>query len=491
MKRLLLLLVVCLLAVCSTASAATIPATSADNIDTVYQSASPGDTIELASGSYGNVRINNNAAKSAAGAARVTIRPAAGATVTFNDLLVYASNLNVVGPITIPCCYGQPDVRAPAHDTTIQDIHATNFYVTGATKNVTIKGGVYGPYESTGGGSQIKSASNGGDGTDFPVDTVVDGVTFQKYTVPSGSTAHLDCLHVFYHQRVTIKNSHFSECEHYGILLGSNGAGRVDGDVVTNNTFDTGTFQVAGFALRGGTGEDFNDVLVQGNQGDIVTPQTTNGLTNVRFYDNNVESLGNCRSGIDYQRNVVATGDLCGSTDTRPGSTPPADTTAPDTTITTGPADSTATDASVAFTSSESGSTFECRLDGGAWASCTSPKAYSGLAVGAHTVDVRSTDLAGNVDQTPASVTWNVLAPDPAPVDSDGDGVVDSNDACPNLAGTRPDGCPDAAATIKLASDLDAEKAKVADLQSQLDAALAKDAALSDKLAQIHTLSAP
>lgn len=85
------------------------------------------------------------------------------------------------------------------------------------------------------------------------------------------------------------------------------------------------------------------------------------------------------------------------------------DTTPPDTTITSGPANPTAsTSASFAFTSSESGSTFECRIDGGSWSACTSPKSYSSLATGSHTFDVRATDASSNTDPTPASQTWTV-----------------------------------------------------------------------------------
>jgi hypothetical protein len=91
--------------------------------------------------------------------------------------------------------------------------------------------------------------------------------------------------------------------------------------------------------------------------------------------------------------------------------TPPLDTTAPETTITTAPADGTSTSASVAFSSSESGGTFACSLDSGAYANCSSPKSYTGLAVGAHSVSVRATDAAGNTDTTPASASWNVTAP--------------------------------------------------------------------------------
>ncbi|MDQ5807681.1 MAG: hypothetical protein M3320_03300, partial [Actinomycetota bacterium] len=85
------------------------------------------------------------------------------------------------------------------------------------------------------------------------------------------------------------------------------------------------------------------------------------------------------------------------------------DPTPPETTITASPPESTdATTASFEFSSSEPSSSFECRLDGGAWAACSSPHAYTALAPGQHAVDVRATDAAGNTDRTPASRTWTI-----------------------------------------------------------------------------------
>src|SRR4051794_25844291 len=91
---------------------------------------------------------------------------------------------------------------------------------------------------------------------------------------------------------------------------------------------------------------------------------------------------------------------------------PPADITPPETTLTSKPAAATTeTSASFSFTASESGSSFACKLDAGSWGSCSSPKSYSALAVGAHTFSVRASDAAGNVDATPAVGTWTVEAP--------------------------------------------------------------------------------
>jgi Bacterial Ig domain/Right handed beta helix region len=125
-----------------------------------------------------------------------------------------------------------------------------------------------------------------------------------------------------------------------------------------------------------------------------------------------------------------------GAADTTPP--PPDDTTPPSTTISSGPSGSTtATSASFAFTSSESGSTFECKLDSGSFASCTSPKTYTGLATGQHTFSVRATDAAGNVDDSPATATWTIAG---QPGDSAPDTTITSgpsgptNDATPAFA---------------------------------------------------------
>jgi hypothetical protein len=104
--------------------------------------------------------------------------------------------------------------------------------------------------------------------------------------------------------------------------------------------------------------------------------------------------------------------DAAGNTGTSSAHTFTVDITPPQTSISDGPAASTAaTSATFSFNSSETGSTFQCQLDGGTWTTCTSPQSYTSLAVGTHTFGVRATDAAGNLDPTPATSSWTVTAP--------------------------------------------------------------------------------
>lgn len=93
------------------------------------------------------------------------------------------------------------------------------------------------------------------------------------------------------------------------------------------------------------------------------------------------------------------------------------DTVSPDTSITANPANpSNSAAASFSFSGTDSGglSGFECKIDAGAFAACTSPQSYPSLSNGSHTFAVRAIDSVGNVDPTPASFTWTIdtTAPD-------------------------------------------------------------------------------
>src|SRR5215217_4702347 len=76
------------------------------------------------------------------------------------------------------------------------------------------------------------------------------------------------------------------------------------------------------------------------------------------------------------------------------------------------------TNATFTFSSNEANSTFETRLDNGAWVAngTATSKTYHSLSDASHTFDVRATDAAGNVDQSPASRSWTVQTDSTPPV---------------------------------------------------------------------------
>lgn len=112
----------------------------------------------------------------------------------------------------------------------------------------------------------------------------------------------------------------------------------------------------------------------------------------------------------EHTFNVQAT-DSTGNTDTSPATdTWTTDRTPPETSITSQPANpSKVITATFEWTSDDSNATFECRLNGGTWTSCSSPKTYPNLTYADYTFDVRAKDLAGNVDSTPANYAWSVI----------------------------------------------------------------------------------
>jgi hypothetical protein len=130
--------------------------------------------------------------------------------------------------------------------------------------------------------------------------------------------------------------------------------------------------------------------------------------------------------------------DTSNNSTTSAGVTVTVDNTVPDTTISAGPTGTvTSTSASFSFSSSEASVTYNCKLDGGNYTACTSPKNYTGLAGGVHTFYVRASDAAGNVDATPASQSWTVVVPPDTSISAGPSGTVTSTSASFSFTSTQ------------------------------------------------------
>jgi len=173
-----------------------------------------------------------------------------------------------------------------------------------------------------------------------------------------------------------------------------------------------------------------------------VTAQGLTSITNLRCNNARVDNLmGIGTANASATVSVNAEGSLtivtCTATDSAgqsgaaDGSPNRADiwldSLAPDTTITAQPASDSA---GFRFTGSDTASgvaSYQCQLDGGSFAPCTSPTLYNGLSAGSHTFQVRAIDQAGNVDATPANYTWTVSVPLAAPVANDDSYTTDED----------------------------------------------------------------
>ena len=165
---------------------------------------------------------------------------------------------------------------------------------------------------------------------------------------------------------------------------------RIDAGPGSSTTSTSATFA---FSSSEG-GSTFRCALDAASLATCVSPKTFTGLP-----------LGS------HQFTVVAT-DADGTSDETPATyswtVGEPDTTDPETAIDLGPdALTNHTDAAFRF-SAEGGATYACRLDAGAWVHCSSPIGYLDLIAGNHVFEVRATDAAGNVDDTPASYAWTI-----------------------------------------------------------------------------------
>ena len=98
------------------------------------------------------------------------------------------------------------------------------------------------------------------------------------------------------------------------------------------------------------------------------------------------------------------------------------------------------TSATFAFTDSEQDATFECSLNGAAFASCSSPKTYAGLTSGTQSFAVRAADPAGNRSAA-TTHTWTVDATPPTVsllLPAAGSATGDATTTFSGTAGTAP-----------------------------------------------------
>ncbi len=252
------------------------------------------------------------------------------------------------------------------------------------------------PSGPTGNGFAFHGADPGGTGV-ASLECSLDGGAFGVCTSPDALGPLADGAHTYAVRAIDVAGNTDASPASYAWTVDA-----VDPDstitaqpaAITQSTTATFSF---GSTDTGGSGVASTDCSLDGGAyGACTSPQSYPGLADGghTFDVRAVDNVGNVEgSPASYAWTV--------------------DTTAPATTILTHPTAPTASNtASFTFSGSDGGGTgvasFECKLDGGPFAACTSAKAYAGLADGSHTFRVRAIDNAGNVDASPDTFTWVV-----------------------------------------------------------------------------------
>ena len=173
-----------------------------------------------------------------------------------------------------------------------------------------------------------------------------------------------------------------------------------DPGTLTTDTTPTFTFSVT-TGDPPGTGTECNtnlDTTLEANWQECTSPFTTPTLPqgSNKFSVRALDYLGVPVPGPDTHTFTV-------------------DSVAPDTTITPFPNNVTSdTTPAISFTANET-ATFRCRIDSELFddfEACASGQEFGPLSLGQHTIDVRATDQAGNVENPHASYTFTVATPD-------------------------------------------------------------------------------
>jgi hypothetical protein len=192
-----------------------------------FERAQPGDIVDVAAGRYDDQVLDAPPKKGA----RVVFRPAEGAAVTVGSIGVST------GPVEFR------DMRAKkgtyndqnAHDVTYLRVRAQNLFVRGSSKVAYVDSDI-GPNGRKDDMNWISAAY----GTTQPARDIRIERTRIHDIILHNPGAHIDCLAVDDVDGLVIRDSQFSNCEHFSLLFGTDTstARAARNAVIEGNTFD-------------------------------------------------------------------------------------------------------------------------------------------------------------------------------------------------------------------------------------------------------------
>jgi hypothetical protein len=276
------------------------------SFDRGYHAAAPGQTVELAAGSYGDQTVTADATKTSA--ADVLVRPAAGAAVS-------AGTVTIAGAAHLELRdFGLAEwhVEQGSDDVTLRNLTAGDFFLDSAS-NVNVIGGSYGPATDLD-DAQIRPSCAG---CTPPSNVLVDGVSFHDATLSPGSTAHVECLQVAEVIGLTIRNSRFVNCEQHNVFISPWWGGPLKNVLLENNFGGRVRTGYYGFRVANGDpGEVCDNVVMRYNSATTAfLMQCASAINGTAFIANvGPYSQWTCDTSIVYGHNVWD-GAACSSSD--------------------------------------------------------------------------------------------------------------------------------------------------------------------------------
>lgn len=285
--------------------------------DYAFHTAQPGQTIQVAAGTYTTETITADHSKK--GTRRVLFEPAPGAAVVVDDLDVFGSHLEFRN-----MRLGWKAERGADH-LTFRNVSSSMLFIWSAT-NVRVLGGqLYpGPHYLDGctqrhNTCDYDSNISNAEGGPPPRNILFDRVFFHGWLRPRGTDFHTECLQVGSGIDVTIENSRFSQCATHDIFIRSWGAGfDLRNWTIRNNVFAAthdGYFSVN---VADTTGAIYDNIVVRNNTAlqDFGSDVRTG---TIRFIANVQPDMSRFKCGYapaaTWDYNVYLSGTPCGPHD--------------------------------------------------------------------------------------------------------------------------------------------------------------------------------
>ena len=208
------------------------------SFDAAYAAAAPGDTVQVAGGSYSGQSIT---ASNKTSGANVVFQPAPGATVKVAGIDVYRSRVTLKDmdlgneDLTIR----KQDVSNPAavDSVTAQNLTGRNFNIFDAT-NVTIHGGEWGPASDCGGPYGGCNNSLRRIAGTVPTNITIEDTVIHEVQSYDLVKCHIEGLAIFAGQNVTVRRTKFYGNSIYDVFLQAN-SGPISNVTFENNWFAT------------------------------------------------------------------------------------------------------------------------------------------------------------------------------------------------------------------------------------------------------------